>query len=125
MMELLWIPAAACAFVSAAWLHELTHAAAVRLLGGDVVDIDFVQLETAFVFEDGAAWKYRLALLAPALVGFAIAPLLFFVWSGSVSIATAVIAISWVIYSLNGGTDGELALAPTKSPIDDHISTKI
>lgn len=110
----LMIVAAALTFVSAAWLHELTHAIAARALGGDVVEMDLVDLHVDFRFEGPAPRRRRLVLLAPALVGIATAPALMWLWSGEMTIAAAIAGVAWVIYTLNGGTQGELSIARAK-----------
>lgn len=111
MIDLLLLGAVAiAAFVAAAWLHELTHAAAVKLLGGEVVDVDLVELHTDYRFDPPAPVRERLVLLAPGLVGLASAPLLALLWRGPMTAWTAIGAVAWVIYTLNGGTNGELRL---------------
>lgn len=103
--------AALTAPVAAAWLHELTHAAAARVLGGEVVDIDLIGLTVDFRFRPRAPVRERLVLLAPAIVGFALAPIALLSWSRSITPWTLVAILAWTVYSLNGGADGELRLS--------------
>ena len=112
---LLAFPAAVFAFVSAAWLHELTHAAAARALGADVLRVDLGALHVDYRWREPAPRRDRLVKLAPAIVGIATLPLLTLLWAGQLTIGVAIAAVSWVIYTLNGGTEGELRLTSTAS----------
>lgn len=97
--------------VVGAWLHELTHAAAARLLGGEVHSVDLLSLFVDFEFDPRAPVREQLVLLAPAIVGIAIAPIALIFWSGSVSPWTLVWVLAWVVYTLNGGAQGEIHLS--------------
>lgn len=56
--------------VAAAWAHELTHAAAARAIGGDVLRVDLRELYVEWaVPETTPRWQIRLIGLAPILVG--------------------------------------------------------
>ncbi|WP_435551947.1 hypothetical protein [Natrinema sp. CGMCC1.2065] len=105
--------------VLGAWLHELTHAAAAWVLGGEVVTIDLLYLHVGFRFEPRAPIRERLVLLAPAIVGVAIAPIALLNWGGEVTPWTLVGVIGWVVYTLNGGTQGELRLSVGSEPSVD------
>lgn len=94
----------------AALAHEITHAAAARLLGGRVVSVDLRQQHVDFAFDTEAPVRRRVVLLAPALVGVASVPVLLSVWDGTVGPDTFVGALCWSIYALNGGSDGEIQL---------------
>ncbi len=102
--------AALVAPLLAAWAHELTHAAAARLLGGEVVAISLVALFVDFKFEPRAPIRERLVLLAPAIVGLVTAPVALLLWDGTLTLWAFVAALAWTVYSLNGGAEGELRL---------------
>ena len=106
------------AFIVAVWLHELTHAAAVVLLGGTLVEIDLFNLHVDFKF-DKVDWRYSAVWLAPAIVGLGLAPGLAMLWSGRLTATTMIVAVCWTLYTLNGGTQGELSLAPRRQS-DKH-----
>lgn len=111
----LLIMAAACTFVSAAWLHEWTHAMAARALGGEVIEMNLTQLYVDFRFPEPSPRRTRLVLLAPAIVGFAIAPIGAVLLAGQDVMVIAVAVVAWVIYALAGGTQGEITLIKPKS----------
>lgn len=92
--------------------HELTHAAAARLLGGRVLDIDLARLHVDAEMPD--ARSRDLMLIAPAIVGAAISPAVVAVLLSDMSLlAKGAIGFSWLIYTANGGTEGELSLRRT------------
>lgn len=94
--------------------HELTHAAAARLLGGRVLDIDLARLHVDVEMPDERSRD--LMLLAPAIVGAAISPGVAAVLLSDMSLlAKASVAFSWLIFTANGGTEGELSLRRTLS----------
>jgi len=94
----------------AAWAHELTHAAAARALGGEIVAMDMIALFVDFRFEPRAPVRERLVLLAPAIVGFAVAPIALLAWDRTLTLWTGVAVVMWTVYTLNGGAEGELRL---------------
>jgi hypothetical protein len=96
------------AFLLAQWLHETGHYAAVRLVGGDVIDLSFWP-ETYIDFMAPSDASRRVVLLAPSVVGVATLPVLVDIWNGTVTVGSAVVAISWTIFTLNGGR-GELGV---------------
>lgn len=111
MIETVALAAGAVAApVLGAWLHELTHALAAWAFGGEVVDIDLVRLQVDFRFEPADPWRERMVFLAPGIVGLLVLPTLLLHWSGAVTPWALVWALGWVIYTLNGGAEGELRL---------------
>jgi hypothetical protein len=89
-----------------AWLHELVHAAAAVLVGGRVVEIDLWNLHVDFTAPSER--RERLVLLAPAIVGLCALPVLLWLVSGGV--ALLVVLFGWGVFTLNGGTHGELSV---------------
>lgn len=112
--QLVFIPAAVFAFVSAAWLHELTHALVARMLGADILRVDLRQLHVDYRWPEPSPVRDRVVLLAPGIIGLATLPLLGLLWAGQLTVGVAIAAVAWVIYTLNGGSDGELSVSPTK-----------
>lgn len=104
--------AAVVAPVVAAWAHELTHAAAAWLLGGDVLRVDLLSLFVDYRFEPHDPTRERVVLLAPALVGLPLGAVALILWNGSVTAWTLVGVLAWTIFTLNGGAHGELRLSP-------------
>lgn len=100
--------------VLAAWAHELTHAAAAWVLGGEVVAVDFLELVVDFRFEPRSPVREWFVLVAPALVGLTVAPVGLLL-AGAVDAWTFVGVLSWAVYTLNGGAQGELRLSPVSS----------
>lgn len=93
--------------------HELTHALVGRLLGGRVLDVDLVNLHVDMQMPSDIT--KRLMLLAPGIVGVALSPLLLWLWTSSSSLSIkGAVSIAWIVYTLNGGTNGELSLRETK-----------
>lgn len=89
--------------------HELTHAAAARLLGGRVLDIDLARLHVDAKMPDER--RRDLMLLAPAIVGVAISPAIGAVLLSDASLLVkGTILFAWLVYTANGGTEGELTL---------------
>lgn len=90
-------------------LHELTHAAAGKLLGGRVRRVDLLRLFVDVEIEPG--WRRRAMLLAPGVVGILVAPLLLVVARLDASLVlVGALVIAWVVYTFNGGAEGELGL---------------
>ena len=112
---LLALPAAVFAFVSALWLHELTHAAAARALGADVLRVDLAAGNVDYRWPEPSPVRDRLVKLAPAIVGLVTLPLMTLLWTGQLTIEISIAAISWVFYTLNGDSEGELRLTSTAS----------
>jgi len=106
---LLELVAGVAIIVWAAVLHELTHAAAAKALGGRVERVDLLRLFVDFEIEAG--WRRRAVLLAPGVVGLLVTPLLLVVvrLDGSLMLVGSVV-IGWVVYTFNGGAEGELRL---------------
>jgi hypothetical protein len=97
--------------VAAAVLHELTHAAAVRLVGGKVEGLSLRRLYVDWRVDDATRWQVRAISLAPQCVGVsvALAALVVGIPSGRAGI---VAAASWAVYTLLGGrADFSLARA--------------
>lgn len=95
--------------VWSAVLHELTHAAAGKLLGGRVRRVDLFRLFVDVEIEPG--WRRRAMLLAPGVVGLLSAPLLLVVARLDASLVlVGSLVIGWVVYTFNGGAEGELRL---------------
>ena len=93
--------------------HELTHAVTGRLLGGRVLDVDLVNLHVDMHMPSEI--RNRLMLLSPGIVGLTLSPLLLWLWTSSASLLMkGAVTIAWVVYTLNGGTNGELSLRETK-----------
>lgn len=92
--------------VAAAVLHELTHAATVLAVGGQVRRISLRRLDVYWALEDHEPlWKDRVIGLAPLAIGGVVgscALLLGVVPSGESGI---VLAAAWGIYTLFGGLD--------------------
>lgn len=102
-MSIYWLPVAG---VLAVWLHEVTHAIAVRLVGGSIREIDLFELHVDF--RAPTARREQVVLLAPGLVGLAALPVLLWLVS---SLETAlVVGFGWVLYTLAGGTEGEFQI---------------
>jgi len=98
---------------SGAFVHELTHAAAAKLLGGRVLNVDLIRLHVDIQMP--TATRNRLMLLAPGIVGMGLSPLLVWLWmSRAPLVFKGAVSIAWVLYTLNGGTEGELSLRNTK-----------
>ncbi len=94
--------------------HELTHAVVGKLLGGRVFDVDLVRLHVDI--EMPTATRNNLMLLAPGIIGMALSPLLVWLWTSTVPLVIkGAVSVAWVVYTLNGGTDGELALRSTNT----------
>lgn len=95
--------------VWAAVLHELTHAAAAKALGGRVQRVDLLRLFVDVEIEAG--WRRRAVFLAPGILGLLTSPLLLVVVSldGSLVLVGSLV-IGWVVYTFNGGAEGELRL---------------
>ena len=105
--------AAACTFVVAAWLHELTHAATVWVVNGEIIEMNLRDLYVDFRVKSRVA--ETLVLLSPGLVGVCLLPILLISWSGQITPAAVIVGIAWTIYTLTGGTTGELSILGSKS----------
>jgi len=102
MSTLIWIvPVGVAGFI----LHELMHALATWLVGGRVRDVDLVNGHVDY--EVATAAQERLVLLAPAVVGLLLLPLLVWLLDG----ASLLVALwGWLWLSLTGGAEGEITL---------------
>lgn len=89
-----------------AWLHELVHAAAALAVGGTVKEIDLWNLHVDFTAPSAA--RERAVLLAPGVVGVCLLPALVWLVSGGVTLL--VVLFGWAVFTLNGGSEGELRL---------------
>lgn len=106
---LAWCGFAALAAVIGGLLHEATHAAAARLLGGRVIDVgrDGWALYVDWESTPGmTTLDVRLVQLAPALFGWSVAA----VWLArngwpNLSPATIVSILGWAIYTVGGGLE--------------------
>lgn len=106
---LLELVAGVAIIVWAAVLHELTHAVAAKALGGRVRRVDLLRLFVDFEIEAG--WRRRAVLLAPGVVGLVVMPLLLVVAALEASLLLmGSVVIGWVVYTFNGGAEGELQL---------------
>ena len=113
--------AAACTFVVAAWLHELTHAATVWVVNGEIIDINLKDLYVDFRAPSRVA--ETLVLVSPGLVGVCLLPVLLVNWSGQITPVAVIVGIAWSIYTLTGGSAGELSVLGTKSNQQDSNTT--
>ena len=96
--------------VAAAYAHELTHAAVGKALGGRLLAVDVIGLEV--VMEMPNERTNSAMLLAPGIVGVALVPLVAAVWASSASLVLkGAVTLAWGVYTLAGGTEGELTLA--------------
>lgn len=106
---LLYCLFAAFAATVAGVLHEATHAAAARLVGGRVVDWGF---DGWSLYVDWAAphgiesWTVRSVQLAPAIVGWAVAG----VWVArngwpELSPWGVIGVLGWAVYTIGGGLE--------------------
>ena len=93
-------------------LHELTHAAVARALGGSVIDIDLFDLYVDF--EAPSAFRERLVLLAPGVIGLLLTPLVWVAWNALPLVFAGAVVIAWLLYCFNGGTHGELSILQTE-----------
>lgn len=106
---LAWCAFAALVSVIAGALHEATHAAAARLLGGRVVDAGRDGWQLYVDWQPPAGYSttdVRLVQLAPALVGWAVG----LVWLArygwpSLSPAGIVGVLGWAVYTIGGGLE--------------------
>jgi len=99
--------------VAAAYAHELTHAAVGKALGGRLLAVDVIGLEV--VMEMPSERTNSAMLLAPGIVGVAVVPLVVAVWASSASLMIkGAVSLAWGVYTLAGGTEGELTLANPK-----------
>jgi len=95
--------------VWAAVLHELTHAAAAKALGGRVQRVDLLRLFVDVEIEAG--WRRRAVFLAPGILGLLTSPLLLVVVRLDASLMlVGSVVIGWVVYTFNGGAQGEISL---------------
>jgi len=99
-MNILWLPVAG---LLGAWLHEATHAVVARLVGGEVVAIDWWRLHVDFTAP--TARREWFVLAAPGLVGFAALPVLWVLMDSLT--AVIVVHFGWIFYTLAGGSEGE------------------
>lgn len=100
-MTILLLPAALLVGV---WLHELAHAAAVWIGGGDLVAVDLWHL---FVDYRPASERHEMAVRhAPFVVGLLTLP--GFLAAVSASSAPLVAAV-WIAFALTGG-EGEVGV---------------
>lgn len=108
---LIWmVPVGVAGFV----LHELMHALATWLVGGKIRKVNLV---TGYVdYEVSTAARERIVLLAPALVGLLLLPLLLWLLDG---LSLLVALWGWMWLTLTGGAEGELSLIPK-----NHTGTK-
>lgn len=106
---LLELAAGVAIIVWGAVLHELTHAAAAKALGGRVRRLDLLRLFVDVEIEAG--WRRRAVFLAPGILGLLASPLLLVVVRLDASLMlVGSVVIGWVVYTFNGGTDGEISL---------------
>ena len=113
MITIAQLSTGAAIIAAAAVGHELTHAVVGRLLGGRVLEVDLVNLHVDMQMPSDIT--NRLMLLAPGIVGVALSPLLLWLWTSSSSLwIKGAVTIAWLVYTLNGGTNGELTLRETK-----------
>jgi hypothetical protein len=61
------------ALVMGSWLHELAHAVAGWLVGAQIHRIDLFSLEVGYAMPPERRWRERALLLAPTMVGVAVA----------------------------------------------------
>lgn len=109
-----WLVFGSALIVAGALAHEVVHAVAAKLVGGDVHDVDLFSLHVDFEAQPGA--RTRAVLLAPGILGIVTAPLLAFVWPSSWHyIAQFGLLIAWAVFTFNGGTDGEITLRRTEA----------
>lgn len=113
---LAWCAVAALTAVMGGLLHEATHAAAARLLGGRVAGFtrEGWAIYTHWTPADGmTTLDVRLVQLAPALLGWAVGV----VWVlrhgwPDLSPTAAVAVLGWAVYTIGGGaSDYSLARA--------------
>jgi hypothetical protein len=106
---LLELAAGVAIIVWGAVLHELTHAAAAKALGGRIRRLDLLRLFVDVEIEAG--WRRRAVFLAPGILGLLASPLLVVVAQLDASLMLfGSIVIGWVVYTFNGGAEGELRL---------------
>lgn len=100
------------AAVGAAFAHELTHAAAARLLGGSVRRVDLLNLNVDWEMDASKSRvRDRLINLSPQIVGVGGALLAF--WAGAIpagGVESVPVYLAWFIYTLHGGA-ADLSLA--------------
>ena len=102
MSTLIWmIPVGVAGFI----LHELMHALATWLVGGKVREVNLL---AGYVdYEVSTAARERIVLLAPALAGLLLLPLLVWLLDG---LSLLVALWGWLWLTLTGGAEGEINL---------------
>lgn len=109
-----WLVFGVSLIVAGAVAHELVHAAAVKLVGGKLHDLDLLWLHVDFEAPPGA--RTRAVLLAPGMVGLVSGPFLALAWPSSWHyVAQIGLVIGWAVFTFNGGTDGEITLRRTEA----------
>lgn len=112
------------AALGAAIAHELTHAAAAKILGGHVRKVDLIGLTVDWEMPAHlSTWRDRLIGLAPQLVGGAIAAGTHFGgFAPGLSVETSPLYLAWGVYALHGGAeDFSLAIAHGREfPLEKH-----
>ena len=100
---------AAVATVIAALLHELTHAVAARVIGGDIERVGMTRLGPFVEWREPAdcdVAAVRFVQLAPAIIGWgSMAAVLAIRGWPSLSIPSALGLWMWAIYTLGGGIE--------------------
>lgn len=99
--------------IAAGVLHELTHAAAARLLGARVHDIDLINMHVTWEIDARASlWRDRVINLAPQLVGLTVALLVLATGVDVLTRSFVPVVVAWAWYTLGGGmADYRLAVA--------------
>lgn len=106
---LLWCGFAMAAAVIGGLLHEATHAAAARLLGGRVLDVGRDGWALYVDWESTAGMTtldVRLVQLAPALLGWSVAA----AWIArhgwpTLSPTSIAALVGWAVYTVGGGLE--------------------
>jgi len=108
-MLLVKIAAGVATVVGAAWLHEFTHLFAAWAVGCDEPEIDFLQLQVTA--NPPTQLASRVILAAPSVVGLVTCvPVLWWCARQSDVLLVGVVVTSWVVFTLGGGSRGELSL---------------